>query len=195
MAQENQKKRPAAFLDRDGVLNVDHGYVCRREDFAWIDGAREAVRFLNDSGYLVIVVTNQSGVARGYYEERDIGILHDWMNAELAAEGARIDAFYYCPYHPEGAVARYRQVSPLRKPEPGMILQALEEWPIDPALSFLVGDKEADMVAASRAGIRGHLFAGGSLYDLVMRCVRETGVTLSGSGATAAVGQGGSVNA
>src|SRR5215813_2589823 len=120
-------KRPAAFLDRDGVLNEDTGYVHRAEEVRWIAGAQKAVRWLNDAGYLVFVVTNQAGVARGLYEEEHVHALHHWMREQLSRHGAHIDAIEYCPYHPEGVVERYRRVSELRKPSPGMITKLLSE--------------------------------------------------------------------
>jgi len=161
---ETPPLRPALFLDRDGVLNEDQGYVHRWEDFRWIAGARETVAAFNRAGWLVIVVTNQSGVGRGYYSEEDMHALHARMNAELAAAGARLDAIYFCPQHPEAPLARYRHPDPPgRKPNPGMILQALQDWPIDAHRSILVGDKRSDLEAAERAGIRGVLFGGGDL--------------------------------
>jgi D-glycero-D-manno-heptose 1,7-bisphosphate phosphatase len=152
------------FLDRDGVLNEDQGYVHRWEDFRWIAGAKEAVAAFNRAGWLVIVVTNQSGVGRGYYTEADMHALHARMGEELAAAGGRIDAFYYAPHHPEAMLDAYRHPDPPdRKPNPGMILKALSEWPINREASILVGDKPSDMEAATRAGIRGVLFPGGNL--------------------------------
>jgi len=159
-----QLLRPALFLDRDGVLNEDPGYVYRWEDFRWIEGAIEVVAAFNRAGWLVIVVTNQSGVGRGYYTEADMHALHARMAEELAAAGARIDAFYHAPHHPEAKLDAYRHPDPPdRKPNPGMILRALSEWPIDREASILVGDKLSDMEAATRAGIRGVLFPGGNL--------------------------------
>jgi D-glycero-D-manno-heptose 1,7-bisphosphate phosphatase len=161
-------RRPALFLDRDGVLNEDQGYVHRWEDFRWIPGAREAVAAFNRAGWLVIVVTNQSGVGRGYYTEEDMHRLHAKMAEELARAGARIDAFYFCPHHPEAAHEAYRHPDPPdRKPNPGMILRALAEFPIDPARSVLVGDKGSDMEAARRAGVRGLRFRGGDLAQFL----------------------------
>jgi D-glycero-D-manno-heptose 1,7-bisphosphate phosphatase len=156
--------RPALFLDRDGVLNEDHGYVFRWEDFRWIAGAREAVAAFNRAGWLVIVVTNQSGVGRGFYSEDDMRALHARMAQELAQAGGHIDAFYHAPHHPDAPLDTYRHPDPPdRKPNPGMILRALSEWPIDKAASILVGDKPSDLEAALRAGVRGVLFSGGDL--------------------------------
>jgi D-glycero-D-manno-heptose 1,7-bisphosphate phosphatase len=165
--------RPAAFLDRDGVLNLDSGYVHRPEDFIWVDGATAAVKRLNDAGYLVIVVTNQAGVARGYYEEEAVHRLHAFINRELRAEGAHVDAFYYCPHHPEGTVARYATTCESRKPGAGMMLRAMRDWPVDKASSLMIGDKELDLKAAHRAGLPGHLFQGGNLDSFVARLLPE----------------------
>lgn len=160
----DQPLKPALFLDRDGVLNEDRGYVARWADFQWIDGARETVAAFNRAGWLVIVVTNQSGVGRGYYTEDDMHALHARMLEELAAAGGHIDGFYFAPHHPESKLERYRHPDhPDRKPNPGMILKALQEWPIDREASFLVGDKPSDLEAALRAGVRGVLFTGGDL--------------------------------
>jgi D-glycero-D-manno-heptose 1,7-bisphosphate phosphatase len=156
--------RPALFLDRDGVLNEDQGYVHRWEDFRWIPGAKEAVAAFNRAGWLVIVVTNQSGVGRGYYTEAAMHALHEQMSQDLAAAGGHIDAFYHAPQHPDAALDAYRHPDPPdRKPNPGMILKALSEWPIYRESSILVGDKPSDVEAAARAGIRGVLFPGGDL--------------------------------
>ncbi len=160
--------RPALFLDRDGVLNEDRGYVHRWEDFTWIPGARETVAAFNRADWLVIVVTNQSGVGRGYYAEDDVHALHKRMQDELARIGGRIDAFYHAPQHPEAPVEAYRHPDPpLRKPNPGMLLQAMAEWPIDREASLMIGDKPSDLEAALRAGVKGVLFEGGNLYEFL----------------------------
>ncbi|WP_018268261.1 HAD-IIIA family hydrolase [Methylosinus sp. LW4] len=159
------RRRPAVFFDRDGVLNRDAGYCHRVEDLEWIPGAVEAIRCVNESGAFAFVVSNQAGVARGLFREADIDRFHAAMSAQLAAAGAHIDAFYFCPYHPDAVDAEWRHTDhPDRKPNPGMILRASSEWPIDMGASLLVGDKEIDMEAARRAGIRGRLFSGGDLY-------------------------------
>ena len=159
---ENQEnvdvRRPAAFLDRDGVLNIDHGYTHRPEQLEWIDGAPEAVRLLNQAGYFVFVVTNQSGIARGYYDEAAVKSFHVRMQNDLASHGARVDAFYYCPHHPEGTIKSLAINCRCRKPGPGMLEQAASEWPIDRGASFLVGDKDEDVAAAHAFNIRGVKF-------------------------------------
>jgi D-glycero-D-manno-heptose 1,7-bisphosphate phosphatase len=165
------RRRPAAFLDRDGVINRDHGYVHRSDQVEWIPGALESVRRLNDLGYRVVVVTNQAGVAHGYYSEEDIIALHDWIQEELAAKGAFIDAFYFCPYHPNARVERFRASHIDRKPNPGMIFRALSDMQIDKYHSFLIGDKDSDIECARSAGIKGFLFTGGNLAVFLDNCV------------------------
>lgn len=173
-------KRRAVFLDRDGVLNEDTGYVHTAEGWSWQPGALEAIRRINDLGRLAIVVTNQAGVAHGLYDEETVRRLHDWVQAELNAAGAFIDAFYYCPYHPEAEVEAYRADHPDRKPKPGMILRALADWPIEPDGSFLIGDRPTDVEAARRAGIAGHIYTGGDLREFVTERARAS--TRSGKG-------------
>lgn len=160
-------RRPAAFLDRDGVLNVDRGYVSNRAGFEWVPGAVAAVKALNLAGYYVFVATNQSGIARGFYTEAEMQALHDFMRTELADAGAVIDDWRYCPFHPEGTVERFRRVSDWRKPGCGMLADLMQAWPIEREKSFLIGDKESDMAAARAAGIRPLLFSGGNLLDFV----------------------------
>ena len=161
----------AIFFDRDGTLNVDVHYLHDPAAFVWIPGAVDAVRFANAHGYLVIVITNQSGVARGYFGEADVQRLHNWMNEDLRAHGAWIDAFYYCPHHPDGADAMYRQECGCRKPAPGMILRALREHDIDPHASLLIGDGARDVQAAERAGVRGVRYTGGDLCSLLQHAL------------------------
>ena len=159
----------AAFLDRDGVLIIDSGYPHRPEDLVFIDGAAAAVRRLNRAGFLVVVATNQSGVGRGYFSEADMDRFHRMMCAELERDGAHIDAIYAAPHHPDGVGAYRHPDPPDRKPNPGMLLRAIAEHGIEPAASFMIGDKPSDLEAARRAGVAGHLFEGGDLDALVQK--------------------------
>ena len=147
--------RPAAFLDRDGVINLDVGYAFRPEQLAFTPTAAEGIRLFNAAGWLVIVVTNQSGVARGLYGVAEVEAFHRHMQARLAESGAYIDAFYYAPWHPDGIVAEWAMAHEDRKPGAGMIERAIREWPVDRNRSVLIGDKERDVAAARAAGIAG----------------------------------------
>jgi len=149
-----QTKKPAVFLDRDGTINVERDYLYRPEDFCFIDGADTAIRQLNDAGFLVVVVTNQSGVARGYYREEDVDVLHAYLSQRLAEVGGHVDAYYYCPHHPRSGQPPYVQECDCRKGKPGMLLQAAREFDIDLARSWMVGDKKADVDAGLAAGCR-----------------------------------------
>lgn len=174
-----RRRRPAAFLDRDGTINIDRGYTHRPEDLAFTDGAIDAIRMLNDAGYLVIVVTNQAGVARGYYTEADVGAFHAAMAEKLAAAGAFVDAFYVCPHHADAVRDQYRHPDhPERKPNPGMLWRAMAEWSIDQSRSFMIGDQPSDIAAAAAAGVPARLFAGGSLAaaveDMLAKSQRRT---------------------
>jgi D-glycero-D-manno-heptose 1,7-bisphosphate phosphatase len=160
--------RAAVILDRDGVLNVDHGYVGEVARLEWMPGAKAAVKRLNEAGLLVIVATNQSGVARGLFDLAAVEAVHAVMSADLAAEGARIDAFYVCPYLPDAPVAAFAHPDhPDRKPNPGMVRRALADFAIDPARALVIGDKARDLEAGRRAGVAGVLFPGGDLDAFV----------------------------
>ena len=145
--------RPALFLDRDGVINVEKNYVHRIEDFVFVDGIFELCEAAKRAGLAIVVVTNQAGIGRGYYSERAFLDLTDWMCGNFSARGIDLDGVYYCPYHPEHGIGQYRAESFERKPNPGMILRAQAELAIDLGSSVLIGDKVSDLLAARRAGV------------------------------------------
>lgn len=143
----------ALFLDRDGVINVDYGYVGRQEDFHFVDGIFDLCRAAKLHGYRLFVITNQAGIGRGYYSEQDFQRLTSWMCDVFRAEGTEIDKVYFCPDHPEHGIGEYRKESGFRKPNPGMILQAAREFELDLPGSILLGDKESDIAAGRAAGV------------------------------------------
>lgn len=146
--------RPKAlFLDRDGVINVERGYVHRRECFEFLPGVFELCRAAQQKGYLLVVVTNQAGIARGYYSESDFNELTSWMMGRFAEQNIAITRLYYCPYHPIFGVGKYKCDSPDRKPNPGMLLRAQSDLGLDLQASILIGDKLSDIQAGSAAGV------------------------------------------
>ncbi|WP_052285372.1 D-glycero-beta-D-manno-heptose 1,7-bisphosphate 7-phosphatase [Kluyvera genomosp. 1] len=147
------KSVPAIFLDRDGTINVDHGYVHEIDDFEFIDGVIDAMRELKEMGYALVLVTNQSGIARGKFTEAQFETLTEWMDWSLADRGVDLDGIYFCPHHPQGTVEEYRQVCDCRKPHPGMLKSAQEYLHIDMSSSYMVGDKIEDMQAAAAANV------------------------------------------
>ncbi|MDO4431604.1 MAG: D-glycero-beta-D-manno-heptose 1,7-bisphosphate 7-phosphatase [Lonepinella koalarum] len=173
--------KKAIFLDRDGTLNIDHGYVHKIDDFQFIAGSIEALQELKSMGYLLVLVTNQSGIARGYFSEAQFLSLTEWFDWSLADRGVDFDGIYYCPHHPEG-LGEYQQDCDCRKPKPGMLLQAIKELKIDPARSFMVGDKLDDLQAGIGAKVRYNILVktgkpiteeGEKLADYVISSVAE----------------------
>jgi D-glycero-D-manno-heptose 1,7-bisphosphate phosphatase len=152
--------QPALFLDRDGVINFDHGYVYQIEKFEFIDGIFELVCAANKAGYLVVVVTNQAGIGRGYYTENDFTFITDWMCTQFSQYGAEINAVYFSPYHPEHGIGYYRKETECRKPNPGMIIKAAKENKINLNESILIGDKITDLMAGKRAKVETLLYLG-----------------------------------
>ncbi len=152
--------RPAVFLDRDGTINVDKGYLCQIEDFEYLEGAVEGLRHLKEWGYLLVVVTNQSGIARGYYRKEDFQKLTEWMLSDLRAKGVPIDRVYYCPHHPEGIIKEYAITCDCRKPGTGLFYRAAKELSIDLGRSIAIGDKERDLAICNETGVAGILLSG-----------------------------------
>ena len=145
--------KKALFLDRDGIINVDHGYVYKIEDFEFSDGIFDLVKLFTDAGYLIFVVTNQSGIGRGYYSEEDFTTLTDWMAEEFKKKTIKIEKVYYCPHSPEAKCH-------CRKPQTGMIEQALADYSVDLAHSYIIGDKQSDIDLALNAGVGGSIYIG-----------------------------------
>lgn len=165
--------RPVAFLDRDGVVNADRGYVHQIEDFEWMPGAIEAIKYLNARGYVVALVTNQSGIGRGLYGEEEFMFLTLWMLNEVERAGGHIDAVYYCPHHPESESDEYKASCRARKPGPGMLERAEMDYAVDKSRSFLVGNRDSDIGAAQAFGIDGHLYEDGDLLEFVRKIVER----------------------
>jgi D-glycero-D-manno-heptose 1,7-bisphosphate phosphatase len=144
----------AVFLDRDGVVNVDNGYVSQVDDFEFIEGVIEACKKLKEKGYLLVLITNQSGIARGYFSEEQFHSLTEWMDWSLADRGVDLDGIYYCPHHADKGLGEYKVDCDCRKPKPGMLLSAIKDLNIDVSNSILVGDKVSDLQAGIAAGIK-----------------------------------------
>jgi D,D-heptose 1,7-bisphosphate phosphatase len=173
-------RRRALFLDRDGVVNVDHGYVAVRKRFEWMQGAPAAIRAAGEAGWHVFVVTNQAGVARGYYDEEAVRTLHAWMVDTLRAQGGTVDDIRYCPFHPDAAIAAYRRDSDWRKPKPGMLRDLMRTWDVPAARGVMIGDRDTDIAAATAVGMRARLFAGGDLVATVAPILADAETTHGG---------------
>jgi D-glycero-D-manno-heptose 1,7-bisphosphate phosphatase len=161
------RERRALFLDRDGVVNVDHGHVGSRDRFEWMPGALDTIRHATAAGWHVFIVTNQSGVARGFYDRAAVADLLEWMADEARQFGGTIDDARYCPFHPDAVVPAFRATSDWRKPASGMVRDLLRAWELDPARCVMIGDQATDLEAAAGAGVVGHLFRGGNLLAFV----------------------------
>jgi len=166
----------ALFLDRDGVINVNHGYVHKPCDFEFIDGIFDVCSAAQNLGYLLVVVTNQAGIGRGYYTKQDFLTLTDWMSRQFLAQGIVIKKVYFCPYHPEYGLGEFKRESEFRKPAPGMILQACQELDIDPSISILVGDKPSDIAAGRSAGLTNNiLFDSDNVFNPAENLINHLG--------------------
>jgi D-glycero-D-manno-heptose 1,7-bisphosphate phosphatase len=166
------KKINIAFLDRDGVINsgnFNNGYIGSLKYFKWVRGAIKAIKFLNEKKYKVVVVTNQSGVARGFFKIKDVKKIHSYIQKKLKENDAKIDAFYFCPFHKDGIIKKYKKDSTLRKPRIGMFRLAQKRWKIDKKSSFMIGDQKTDIEFAKRAKIKGYLFNEKNLYKFIKK--------------------------
>ena len=168
-------KVKCAFLDRDGVLNknINGGYVGYRKNFKWTSGAKNTIKFLNKKNYKVIVVTNQSGIARGYFSKNDVLKLHNYMSKQLNKMGAKIDKFFICPHHVDGKIKKYKIKCECRKPGTLNFKKAKKIWDIDPKKSFMVGDQLTDMQFAKKSRIRGLFFEEKNLYKFIRKKIFE----------------------
>ena len=176
----------ALLLDRDGVINKEVNYLHRIEDFEFIDGVFEACRVLGELEYLIIVVTNQAGIGRGYYTEDDFRTLNDWMVEQFKDRGVKISEVYYCPFHASEGIGHYKKDSYDRKPNPGMIFKARDDFDLDLGTSVLVGDKETDIQAGRTAGVgtnilvkSGHAIEGGSKADVIIDSIKQLPAALN----------------
>ena len=161
MAERLRYMDKAVFLDRDGTINKEVTYLYRPEDLVILPGVPEAVKILRDNGFCILVVTNQAGIARGYYTVEHMHRLHRYLNEQLKRDGAWIDAFYYCPHHPEHGIGEYRKVCRCRKPDTGMFEMAEREYEIDKNHSYMIGDKRIDVQAGHNYGIKSILVGTG----------------------------------
>ena len=164
------KKFKITFLDRDGVINSgkpNNGYIGSLKHFKWVQGAIKAIKFLNEKNYKVVVVTNQSGVARGFFKIKDVKKIHSYIQKKLNDNDAKIDKFYFCPFHKDGIIKRYKKRSSLRKPNIGMFRLVQKRWNIDKKNSFMIGDQKTDMEFAKKAKIKGYLFNQDNLYKFI----------------------------
>ena len=165
-------RKPCCYLDRDGVINVDKGYVGFKRDFVWKKGVKKAIKFLNDNNYLVIVITNQAGVAHGYYKEKDIKNIHGYIDDELRKIGAHIDHYYFSPFHPNAKIKKYKKNSNYRKPNSGMLKKSFKDYQIDKFKSFFIGDRDTDEMCAKKENIT-FFYYKNSLYKQVKDILKK----------------------
>lgn len=169
-------KKKIAFFDRDGVLNISNindGYIGFKKDFKWVTGAKRALKYIQNLGYKIIIVTNQSGVARGYFSIKDVNILHKYMRDSLKKIDVKISAIFFCPFHIDGVVSKYKKKSNLRKPNNGMFLKVKRKMKIDIENSFMIGDQKTDMKFAKKSKIKGYLFKEKNLYKFLIKKISK----------------------
>ena len=170
------KKIKIAFLDRDGVLNskkINNGYIGSINDFRWSLGAKQAIKYLKSNNFKVVIVSNQSGVARGYFKLKNVREIFKYMQIELKNVNTKFDKYYFCPYHKDGIIKKYKKNSSLRKPNIGMFRLASKIWKIDKPKSFMIGDQKTDMEFDKKAKIEGYLFKGGNLLKFTKKIIKN----------------------
>ncbi len=170
------KKTKIAFLDRDGVINskkVNNGYIGSIKDFKWNPGSKQAIKYLKSNNFKVVIVSNQSGVARGYFKLKDVRKIFKYMQIKLKDINTKFDKYYFCPYHKEGIIKKYKKNSSLRKPNIGMFRLASKIWNVDKYKSFMIGDQKTDIEFAKKAKIKGHLFKGGNLLKFTKKIIKN----------------------
>ncbi len=172
---EKKNYRPAAFLDRDGVINHDYEYVHMQKNFVWKKNIFKAIKLLNDSGFRVFIITNQAGIANGFYSEKKFKILNSWMLKQFMKHGSFIDQVYYCPYHPIAKIKKYRKKTNMRKPGNGMIIRAFNDWKIKRKGSFLIGDTSADIEAGKKSNLKSY-FVKSNIYSQIARIISQNTV-------------------
>jgi|TARA_B110000438_G_C15565598_1_gene543082 D-glycero-D-manno-heptose 1,7-bisphosphate phosphatase len=173
---KKRKKIKIAFLDRDGVLNsskINRGYIGLIKDFKWVPGAKKTIKFLKKKNYKIVIITNQSGIARGYFSLFDVYKLHNFIKLELIKFGTKVDKIIFCPFHENGIIKKYKKKSNLRKPGIGMFLKINKIWKVDRKSSFIIGDQLTDMQFAKKANIKGFLFNEGNLYNFFKKKVSK----------------------
>ena len=162
-------KNKAIFFDRDGVINNDYGYVYRIYDFKWIAGAKKVIKYLIKKNFLLIVITNQSGIARGFYSIKDVKVLHNYINRELSKISCKIHSFYFCPHHPQAKIKRFKKNCFCRKPGNLLIMKAIKKYKISAKDSFMIGDKKSDFLAAKKSNLKFIYINRKSFYDQVKK--------------------------
>ncbi len=170
---KNNTYKPCFFLDRDGVINQDLGYVYRKQDFLWKKNIFKAIKIINDNNHRVIIISNQAGIGKGYYSENDFNNLNKWMLNQFYKKGCFIDDVYYCPYHPDAIIKKFKKNSNLRKPKNGMILKALREWEIIKSKSILIGDQQSDILCGKKSNIKSY-FVKNDIFKQIKSLVRKT---------------------
>ena len=167
-----RKSFKTAFFDRDGVLNsskINNGYIGKIKDFKWIPGAKKTLKYFKNKGFKIVIVTNQSGIARNYFSLRDLYKINKYIKDSLKEMNVKIDAIFFCPYHVDGVIKKYNKKSTLRKPDNGMFKLAEKKWKIDKRKSFIIGDQKTDMIFAKKSKIKGFLFSKKNLFNFVKK--------------------------